>query len=36
LRVELTRLRGHLILGETLEEGAHGGSSVEVPGRVPA
>jgi hypothetical protein len=36
LAVELTRLRGHLILGEALEEGAQVGSSVEVSARVPA
>jgi len=35
--LELTRLRGHLILGrDALEEGAHVGSSVEVSARVPA
>lgn len=30
--LELTRLRGHLILEETPEKGAHVGSSVEIPG----
>ena len=34
--LELTRLRGHLILGEALEEGAHIGSSVEVSAGVPS
>lgn len=34
--VELPRSRGHLILGETLEEGGPCGSSSEVPARVPS
>jgi hypothetical protein len=32
----LTRFGGHLILGETLEEGGPGGSSNEVSRGVPA
>ena len=31
-QVELTRLRGHLILEATPEKGAHVGSSVEISG----
>jgi len=34
--LELPRSRGHLILGETLEEGGPCGSSREVPGGVPS
>lgn len=34
--VELPRSRGHLILGETLEEGGPCGSSSEVSARVPS
>ena len=34
--LELPRSRGHLILGETSEEGGPGGSSSEVPARVPS
>jgi len=34
--MELPRFGGHLILGETLEEGGPCGSSSEVPGRVPS
>ena len=34
--VELPRFGGHLILGETLEEGGPCGSSSEVPRRVPS
>lgn len=34
--LELPRSRGHLILGETLEEGGPCGSSSEVPARVPS
>ena len=33
--VELTRSRGHLILGETPEEGTHSGSSVDLSRGVP-
>ena len=32
IRLELTRLRGHLILEATPEKGAHVGSSVEISG----
>lgn len=35
-RLELPRCGGHLILGETLEEGGPCGSSSEVPRRVPS
>lgn len=35
-RMTLTRLRGHLILGSSLEEGGPGGSSREVSARVSA
>jgi hypothetical protein len=35
-RMELPPSRGHLILGETLEEGGPCGSSREVPARVPS
>ena len=34
--LELPGSRGHLILGETLEEGGPDGSSSEVPARVPS
>lgn len=34
--LELPRFGGHLILGETLEEGGPCGSSSEVPRRVPS
>jgi hypothetical protein len=34
--LELPGFRGHLILGETLEEGGPDGSSSEVPRRVPS
>lgn len=36
VNLELPRWRGHLILGETLEEGGPCGSSSEVPARVPS
>jgi hypothetical protein len=36
LQLELPRFVGHLILGETLEEGGPDGSSSEVPARVPS
>ena len=34
--LELTRSRGHLILGKTPEEGARSGSSVDLSRGVPA